>query len=943
MNRKALKAEIIKCGTDPEYFIRKYVKIQHPVRGLIPFDLYDYQSELLTDYQENRFNVILKARQLGISETTAAYATWMMMFRRDKNIIVIATKKETAKNIIRKVATAIKNLPAWLMLAKVTTDNVYSIELSNGSRIKAVSTAKDAGRSEAGSLLIIDEAAHIENMADIWTGLRPVVTAGGAVIMLSTPLGVGNTFHKTYVQAIKKENDFKPTKLMWWVHPERKFCLIDDDIRPGFKTSEWFKKEIAGMEPREIAQELECVTAGARVVTRDGFKLIENIEIGDLVLTHKGRFKRVTATRSKVAETSELMKLTMPMSRKNPVYVTKNHPLAVRVKNRKSTHGVLKNLGHTDFEWKNLNELDVIQDTLSKKYVNMIYPTLDSSSFSKELNWIDLAKFECCSEATSRHVRYKRQRGKTVRHIQVDYRLGRVVGLFLAEGCKNERAIQFAFHDDETELIGFMSRFCDDLGISYSIDNRDYSRCTTVNVSSFFLSSIIDMFVSGTNCYTKLLKSSIWKADQGFIRGIIDGIWQDDGLHNPTTKNVLRLANEKLIYQIRMLMTSFSLLTRVSYDGPKSWYLELNNTDGKKIEECTAGVDILEKRQSRCKFFEGAWWANVRTEKYDKQSGEVTVYNFSVEDDESYIIENLVVHNCNFNASGDNFISSIYMDWVRDNTILNPISFQNWDRQLHVWEEPSNLTQYFITADVARGDGKDNSAFHVFDSETMVQVAEYYAKIPPDDFAGTLCQVGVRYNNALLVIENNSIGLACLNQVKSLEYENVYYSRKGDFKAGESFNMMMPLPSINEFVPGFTTSGRTRPLMLQKLEEFIRLRTVTIRSNRVMEELRKFVWNKGKAQAMTGYNDDLVISLALACWMKETFITPNMMTSGMSKTMLDLTGLDSLNHTSIPGATKDPGHVKLNESRARVQANNPYKLALPGGGFEDIGWLISSK
>ena len=118
MNRKQLKAEVIKCGRDPAYFIRKYVKIQHPVRGLLPFDLYDYQDKLLECYEEHRFNVILKARQLGISEVTAAYATWLMLFRRDKNILVMATKKDTSKNIIRKVATAIKNLPPWLMLSK---------------------------------------------------------------------------------------------------------------------------------------------------------------------------------------------------------------------------------------------------------------------------------------------------------------------------------------------------------------------------------------------------------------------------------------------------------------------------------------------------------------------------------------------------------------------------------------------------------------------------------------------------------------------------------------------------------------------------------------------------------------------------------------------------------------------------------------------------------
>lgn len=561
MNRKSLKAEIIKCGTDPEYFIRNYVKIQHPVRGLIPFDLYDYQATLLKDYQENRFNCILKARQLGISETTAAYATWMMLFRRDKNIVVIATKKETARNIIRKVATAIKNLPAWLMLTSVVANNVFSIELTNGSRIKAVSTAKDAGRSEAGSLLIIDEAAHIENMEEIWTGLRPVVTAGGSVVMMSTPKGIGNTFHKIFVGADTGENEFKLTKLMWYVHPERVIDengindLEDDPVRPGYKISSWFKKETAGMDKREVAQELEC----------------------------------------------------------------------------------------------------------------------------------------------------------------------------------------------------------------------------------------------------------------------------------------------------------------------------------------------------------------------------------------------------NFNASGDNFITSEQMQWIQDNTILPPVSFENWDRKLHVWTPPQPVIQYMITADVARGDGNDYSGAHIFDIGTLTQHAEYYAKVPPDQFAELLVRTGNDYNGALLVVENNSVGLACLEHIKLAEYENIYFSRKGDFKPGQSFNAALPLPSMTEYVPGFTTSVRTRPLMLQKFEEYIRTRNITIRSNRMLEELRKFIWNNGKPEAMKGYNDDLVISMALACWVKETFLSPNMLTEDMSKTLLGLISKNVTDHTQIPGATKDPRFVKANDRISASPGVNPYELVLPDGTVENLGWLISSK
>ena len=105
-DKKQILAEIVKCGKDPDYFINNYAKISHPIEGLIAFNTYDFQSDLIKSFNENRFNVILKARQLGISTITAAYVVWMMMFHRDKNILVIATKFNTASNLVKKSVTS---------------------------------------------------------------------------------------------------------------------------------------------------------------------------------------------------------------------------------------------------------------------------------------------------------------------------------------------------------------------------------------------------------------------------------------------------------------------------------------------------------------------------------------------------------------------------------------------------------------------------------------------------------------------------------------------------------------------------------------------------------------------------------------------------------------------------------------------------------------------
>ena len=257
LSKKEQVREILKCGKNPAYFLKSYARISHPIDGLILFNTFDYQDLLLGDFNDYRFNVINKGRQLGISTLTAGYIVWMMLFHRDKAVLVTATKFATAGNLVNKVKKIMKNLPDWIRIASIDIDNRTSFILSNGSSIKAASTSGDAGRSEALSLLVLDEAAHIEGLEDLWTGLYPTLSTGGRCIALSTPNGVGNWFHKTCVGAENGENNFNLTTLMWDVHPER--------------DEEWFKKETKNMSKRQIAQELECNfnTSGETVIGSD--------------------------------------------------------------------------------------------------------------------------------------------------------------------------------------------------------------------------------------------------------------------------------------------------------------------------------------------------------------------------------------------------------------------------------------------------------------------------------------------------------------------------------------------------------------------------------------------------------------------------------------------------------------------------------------------------
>ena len=215
-----IREEYKKCALSAEYFLRRYCYVQHPVRGKMLFDLYGYQKDALQHFEEHDYNIILKGRQLGFSTLIAGYSLWLMLFGSDRNILVIATKQEVAKNLITKVRYMHDSLPVWLRGEDIE-NNKLTMRLTNGSQIKAVASSKDAGRSEALSLLILDEAAFIDDAEIIWTAAQATLSTGGRAILNSTPNGVGNFFHRMWQQAENGENEFNPILLDWRVHPDR--------------------------------------------------------------------------------------------------------------------------------------------------------------------------------------------------------------------------------------------------------------------------------------------------------------------------------------------------------------------------------------------------------------------------------------------------------------------------------------------------------------------------------------------------------------------------------------------------------------------------------------------------------------------------------------------------------------------------------------------------
>ena len=519
LTKDKIVKEVVKSGKNPVYFINTYCKIPHPGKGLIPFKTYDFQSDLVNDLALHRFIVVLKARQLGISTITAAYVAWLVLFHRDKNVLIVATKLSTAANLVKKVKIILKNLPEWIRISDFAVDNRNSIELKNGSQVKASSTSGDAGRSEALSLLVIDEAAHIDGLDDLWTGLYPTISTGGRCIAISTPNGVGDWFHEAYVGAESGENEFFPVSLGWDKHPDR------DD--------KWFEVETKNMSKRQIAQEYEC----------------------------------------------------------------------------------------------------------------------------------------------------------------------------------------------------------------------------------------------------------------------------------------------------------------------------------------------------------------------------------------------------NFNTSGDTVIHPDDIIRIKG-MIREPTHRVGFDRNTWIWEEPKDENTYLLVADVARGDGADSSTFHVFKLETMEIICEYKGKPTPDIFAEIINSSGLQYNNAMVVIENNSVGYHVLEKLKEKEYPNLYHSKKGSHKYVEQH----VAEGNSSVVPGFTTSMKTRPLIIAKFEEFIRNKVITIYSKRLANELDTFIWKNGRPEAQRSYNDDLIMAASIGCWVRDTAIIENKRDIEYKKAFLN-----AMITTKTTLDTRAPGQMKANMTDRTNEARKQ---------MEEFGWII---
>jgi Terminase large subunit, T4likevirus-type, N-terminal len=232
--------EMTKCALDFSYFCSTYIKINHPIQGLVPFNLYDFQKRVINDFETNQFNIVSKFRQAGLTTVALIWSLWRCMFKLDERIMVMCKTDREATGIGKIVEGAKDQLPRWLQ-PKMKDDNDHEKEFYETGCIMWFHSPQ-AARTKSLTYLIVDEAAFIPGMEEHWKAMYPTLSSGGSAIIISTVNGIGNWYHSIYTKAQDKKNNFHIIDLDYTEHPD-------------YRSEEWVRKTRANIGQKGWEQE----------------------------------------------------------------------------------------------------------------------------------------------------------------------------------------------------------------------------------------------------------------------------------------------------------------------------------------------------------------------------------------------------------------------------------------------------------------------------------------------------------------------------------------------------------------------------------------------------------------------------------------------------------------------------------------------------------------
>jgi len=243
--------ELYAC-MDDFWSFQKHVQIIHPDRGEIPFQPYDFQKEIIKTVLDTRFTIVLCARQAGKTVSVSVYALWYAVFNSDKEIGIVSNKQSSAIYILSIIKRMYESLPAWIKPGVKEYSKLF-VQFDNGTKISVSATSADAFRGRPLNLLICDEFAFVRKgiAEDFWSANYPTISTSveSKIIVISTPNGMFNLFHRLYSGAEREENTFKHLKFNWTAVPGR--------------DKEWAAEQLANLGPTKFAQEQDVEFLGS--------------------------------------------------------------------------------------------------------------------------------------------------------------------------------------------------------------------------------------------------------------------------------------------------------------------------------------------------------------------------------------------------------------------------------------------------------------------------------------------------------------------------------------------------------------------------------------------------------------------------------------------------------------------------------------------------------
>ena len=272
--------EFVKCSKDPLYFIKTYVKIVNVDEGLVPFELYDFQENIVTTVKDNRFTICKMPRQSGKTTTVAAMILWHVLFSENYNVAILAHKLAQSREILSRIQLAYEHLPKWLQMGVVEW-NKGNIELENGSKIMASATSSSAVRGGSFNLIYLDEFAFVPtNMQEsFFASVFPTISSGNTskVLITSTPNGM-NLFYKLWVDAEEKRNQYKMIDVHWSDIPGRddnwRMDMISNTSEDQFRVE--FECEFIGSNHTLISpSKLRSMASRTPLQIQDGLRIFE--------------------------------------------------------------------------------------------------------------------------------------------------------------------------------------------------------------------------------------------------------------------------------------------------------------------------------------------------------------------------------------------------------------------------------------------------------------------------------------------------------------------------------------------------------------------------------------------------------------------------------------------------------------------------------------------